>query len=473
MDIDDGRSFVPYHRAMIFPVHESSARIEVLQQLLAGLSLASSPQNVLQLMSRHYWQLRPVDYMLSLSCRNLKPGEFRITRRLNPPAFARGEIALEKLSAAQNPLALPVHSGGMLSTVIGKPFPTSIADFRCENDPVVGNELASFRSMIALPLFHEGEPVYWTIQFRREPGSFSDQEIEHAWFVGNLIGGANTRLLLMNEVKQLNDQLTRQFDEVARVQRSLLPRQTPEVPGLAIASSYLTSQQAGGDYYDFLNLPGGRLGILIADVAGHGAAAATVMAMLHAILHAYDGPTKRPDQILAYANSRLVSACIEGTFVTAFLGIYDPATGVLEYSRAGHNPPILRRAHSDEIHVVSDAAALPLGVLDPYEGASSSVTLEPGDLLVLYTDGVTEAMPIAMSAASGEMFGTTRLNHAIHLAGQTRCMEGGMPDKIVEEINDALYQHTQQLTRADDQTIVVLQRLNQAHHAVPVQKPRS
>ncbi len=451
-------------------IQDPAARIDVLEQLLSGLSLATSPLHVAELMARHYWRLRPVDYMISLSSRGLKAGEYRITRRYQPLAYARGERSIQSMAPAANPAALPVHQGGLLSTVINQPRPTYIPNLQCHDDPVLGHELAEFRSMIALPLFHEGEPLYWTVQFRREPNAFIQREIEQAWFVGNLIGGANTRLLLVNEIKTLNAQLTRQFDEVARVQRSLLPRQTPELPGLSIATSYLTSQQAGGDYYDFLHLPGGRLGILIADVAGHGAAAATVMAMLHAILHAYEGPTTKPHQILAYANARLASACIEGTFVTAFLGIYDPTSGVLEYSRAGHNPPRLRRCRTGEILSIEDAAGLPLGVLDPYEGASATVTLSPGDLLVLYTDGITEATGMLRSEAADPMFGLAKLDEAIQRAGRAMCQEGGLADQVVQEINDAVYSHTGKLSRADDQTLVVLQRVNPSHHAVPIHR---
>jgi sigma-B regulation protein RsbU (phosphoserine phosphatase) len=262
--------------------------------------------------------------------------------------------------------------------------------------------------------------------------------------VGNLVGGNNTRLILVNEIKALNARLTLQLEEVARVQRSLLPRSLPEIPGLEIATSYLTSDQAGGDYYDFFRFEGGTWGLLIADVAGHGPAAATVMAMLHAILHCYAGPDRSPEGVLAFANARLVEAGIEGNFVTAFFAVFDPRSGGLRFARAGHNPPILKDGATGAVRFLDGEGGLPLGVMDKLALRSASVRLAPMDTLVLYTDGITEAM-----GPGKEMFGPHRLDEAL-----TLCT--GQPDCVVDSVHAALYRHTGSRTRADDQTLVAL-----------------
>jgi phosphoserine phosphatase RsbU/P len=421
-------------------------RTTTLLELLQGLSLAASPQEVLGLMATHYSRLRPNDYMISLSCRGLAPGEYRITRRLSPPAVIAGRAAVPPALTPTTGAALPIHRGGLLGRFIERPWPTVLGDLRCTDDPVLGDDLAPFRSVMALPLFHEGQALYWNIQFRLEPDAYSERDLEQGWIVANLVGGANTRLLLMNEIRSLNGKLGHEFEEVARVQRSLLPQSTPEISGLRIASSYLTSQQAGGDYYYHRVLDDGRLGFVIADVAGHGAAAATVMAMLHGILHSYEGRADQPHEILAYANNYFARSGISGSFTTAFLGMIEPDSGRLTYSSAGHHPPRLRRRCSGRIEHLDQAGGLPLGVLEHFDADSSQTVLSPGDTLLLYTDGVIEAR-----SPSGDEFGVENLDLAFIAA-----RDG--PDAAVERINQALHRHTGRLDRDDDQTLLLLQR---------------
>ncbi len=184
-------------------------------------------------------------------------------------------------------------------------------------------------------------------------------------------------------------------------------------PGSEIApSSYLTSNESGGDYYDFFRLPGERWLILIADVSGHGAAAATVMAMLHAILHCYsplNGIDRfDPAQIMEFANDRLLNARLEGNFVTAFLAVFDPATGRFDYANAGHNPPRLKDGLSGKITPIDGAGTLPLGILEDLNATTETIHLKPNDTIVLYTDGITEAFSPPRKWTSSVSNGWTR-----------------------------------------------------------------
>src|SRR5262245_44795135 len=124
---------------------------------------------------------------------------------------------------------------------------------------------------------------------------------------------------------------------VADIQRSLLPQKLPAIPGLELGAHYQTSRWAGGDYYDFFPLPDGRWGILIADVSGHGTPAAVMMAITHTIAHGYPGPPTPAPKMLEFLNRRLSCCSMRDmeAFVTAFYGIFDPATGTLRYSSAG------------------------------------------------------------------------------------------------------------------------------------------
>lgn len=422
-----------------------AGRTATLIQFLKELSLATDPAQVMSSFARHYWSLRPVDYMISLSTKGLPEGQYRVTRQIDVARVLAGKAAVVQNQPWKRRDQIPVHSGGFLGEMIREGRPVLLDDFSVPDDPVLGDAIAHVHSALFLPLYDEGEPRYWNIPFRARPKAYTQQDFENSMIVANLTGGNNTRLLLMEEIRNLNRTLERQFEEVAEVQRSLLPRKIPEIPGLEIATSYLTSDQAGGDYYDFIHLPNGRWAFVIADVSGHGAAAATVMAMLHGIIHAYSGPLE-PDAVVRYANTRLLRAGIEGTFVTALMGVYDPPARTFTYARSGHNPPILKDGRSGAVSFLDGAGGLPLGVLEPYEISSETLTLRPNDTIVLYTDGITEAMN-----AARDMFGPERLDIAL-----TAC--SGAPDCVVDSVHSALFKHTGSMSRKDDQTLVAIRQ---------------
>jgi phosphoserine phosphatase RsbU/P len=427
---------------------QTNPQLGLLVEMLRSLSVAEKPNEVLSAFARGYWRLRPIHYMLSLSTRDLPPGAYRITRSIDVAAVLEGKARPDGMVP---PLAeLPVRTGGWIGEMIADGRPKLIQDLEVSGDPVIGDLVKEMGSAVVIPLFDRGEPRYWTLQFRKGQEAFSVEELEHAAIVSNLVGGTNTRLLLMEQVNELNRALRVQFEDVAKVQRSLLPKRIPQVPGLEIATSYLTSDQAGGDYYDFFTFDDGTVGFLIADVSGHGAAAATIMAMLHGILHAYTGgviaagEARKPEKVLQYANSRLFEAGLEGNFVTAFFAVYDPRTGALTYARSGHNPPLLKDGRTGEVTHLDGEGAPPLGLFEPYEVTCATVTLRPNDTVILYTDGITEAF-----SAAREMFGPGRLDAALE-----KC--SGAPDCVVDSVHTALYQHTGSMTRADDQTLVAI-----------------
>ncbi len=204
----------------------------------------------------------------------------------------------------------------------------------------------------------------------------------------------------------LLEELDRELKAVGEIQRSLLPIQLPNIPGLDLAASYQTSRRAGGDYYDFFRLPPEhpddhrlRYGILIADVSGHGTPAAVLMAVTHSIAHGFEQPTSPPNELLAFVNKRLCDSYTTdtGVFVTAFYAIYDPTTRQLTYSSAGHNPPRLRRHRDEHFVPMDEAQGFPLGVVPDEPYPLACLTLAPGDTIVMYTDGITEARPTGSS----------------------------------------------------------------------------
>ncbi|MDQ7013085.1 MAG: PP2C family protein-serine/threonine phosphatase [Planctomycetota bacterium] len=418
--------------------------IGLLAEMLRDISSVNEPVALLSRFGRFFWRVRSLDYMVSTSCRGLPDGQYKITRSLRPGQLGPGQ---ESPDPWRDWSKIGVQTGGFLGAAMARTEPQIFNNLRITGDPALGDTIAEMGSCMASPIFDGGEALNWNFSFHRDPDRYTADDLADHFLTANLVGTATRNLLAVNRAEELNRQLTAQLEAVARVQQALLPIEIPDIPDLSISTSYLTSQEAGGDYYDFFRLPAGRWGVLIADVAGHGAAAATVMAMLHAILHGYEGPEFDPAAVMRYANARLGQHRIEATFVTAFFAVYDPREHTFTYARAGHNPPRLKRGDTGRVIVLDDAPGLPLGITDEYDIQTGRVSLGIHDTLVLYTDGITEAFNPAR-----EQFGTDRLDEAL-----IGC--SGQPECVVDSLHKALYQHTKSLGRDDDQTIVALRRV--------------
>lgn len=400
------------------------------------------------LMLRHFgaWfaRSRPTDLFLSVARRDLPAGRYKVTRVLTRLDRQNPE-SIEAPNPWRDWDSLPVYEGGLIGEVIAREEPQLLYQLDAGDDPHFGSLLAPMRTLMALPQYHEGRALNWAFSFytNEEPGV---EDLAAALMDTSLLGMATRNLVSKRQAERLNRELDAQFEQIANIQRSLLPQKIPEIPGLAIATSYLTSDRAGGDYYDFFPFPDGTWGILIADVSGHGPAAATVMAMLRAILHCYGSGDSSPASVMRFVNEKLVSCNLDGNFVTAFFAVYDPATHRLTWSRCGHPPPLLKRSGGGDIDRLDTAGDPPLGVLETIEPEQDSITLGEGETLVLYTDGITEAFN-----EHGKMFGEAGLIGAIeHCTGE--------PDCVVDTVHGALYRHTGVMERDDDQTLVVLQR---------------
>ena len=194
---------------------------------------------------------------------------------------------------------------------------------------------------------------------------------------------------------------------MGELQRALLPASVPQIAGLEIATSYEPTGRAGGDSYDVFPLDHDRADataaparwcMLIGDASGHGLAAAVVMAIVQAVLHAYPAGAAGPATLLMHANRQLCDKHLGG-FFTAFLGVYEPASRRLTYANAGHPPPLLKRASDGSIRALDAVGSYPLGIDDAEKFEEAAVTLERGDSVLLYTDGITEVRD-----AHGELF---------------------------------------------------------------------
>ena len=234
--------------------------------------------------------------------------------------------------------------------------------------------------------------------------------------------------------------------EVAReLQADLLPHDLPPLPGYLFAHSYRTANEVGGDYYDLTRLPDGRMSLIVGDASGHGMAAGLVMAIANATLKTALDLDPSPERVLALLNRTLCRTGTRRTFMSVFYAVLTPETGELEYVCAGHPYPFLRRAGGaiEEL----GCGGFPLGMREPLEFVRCTVKLDPGDLLVLYTDGLAEAVDSQGRSA----FGYERIQAAVEL--------GGSPQTVHDGILQSFDRHVGGEALLDDLTLVVIARL--------------
>jgi serine phosphatase RsbU (regulator of sigma subunit)/HAMP domain-containing protein len=232
------------------------------------------------------------------------------------------------------------------------------------------------------------------------------------------------------------------------IQRSLLPPAHVRLPGVTVAGRYLASHEVGGDFYAVLPLRDHRVGLAVADVTGKGIPAATLSARARYLLEAFAGEGREPDAVLARLN-RVLALDGESKYMSLFYGVLDPGCGRLVFANAGHHPPLLLRAGS-RAPAPLEVPGLLLGVDAGAAYETAEVAVKPGDLLLLFTDGVTEARN-----RDGKQFGEQGI------AAVLQRFSGASPEELTDRVMEAVAAWGGP-DPADDQTAVVVQ-LDQAH----------
>lgn len=221
-----------------------------------------------------------------------------------------------------------------------------------------------------------------------------------------VIARVNTHLTihrLKREVDKQKNQLEKELEIVSEVQRRLLPKQLPQVKGLKLDVCYETSRYAGGDYYDIAAIDDNQWGFLVADAEGHSAPAAVLMAMTCALFRAYPGTPDKPDEVLTYLNRHLCKVA-EPSFITALYAVYDCRGRSVRVARAGHPPPMIYRLADQAAAELDCPGIFPMGIQDFPQVPVTQTQLQPGDRLLLYTDGITERFN-----PRSELYGEQRL----------------------------------------------------------------
>ena len=275
-------------------------------------------------------------------------------------------------------------------------------------------------------------------------GTFGICEVRHEAVDSELLQMDYTSAVCLGhfsdeELRQLESEL--ELSQV--IQRGLLPQQVPLIEGMNIAAFSRPAQIVGGDYFDFVDFKDGKHGLVMADVSGHGVSAGMFMSSLQTAFHTLVPEANSPLDVLERINRLYIHNINFATFVTIFFGKYDPQTRILSYANAGHNSVYLYRvATNQEIWLRPTGPAI--GVMDGFTIRSEDVRLEPGDILLLYTDGITEAIN-----QQGTLWGEDRLADII------RQNANSSAEQLIQKILQALKDHTDGSPLADDVTLMI------------------
>ena len=240
--------------------------------------------------------------------------------------------------------------------------------------------------------------------------------------------------------------LESELELAQEVQKMLLPQEVPNIPGFEIAAFSRPAQIVGGDYFDFVDFSNGLHGLVIADVAGHGVSASLHMASIQALLRTLVPVNQSPAEVMREIHRLFIHNIRFETFVTFFIGAFDYSTKTLTFSNAGHQPPLVlhkNKSKNESVEMLRPTGAA-IGLVEEAEFAEKTIELHEEDLLVLYTDGITEAMNL-----QNQEFGRERLTV---LSRQIITLP---VKEIVQEIRQALLEFTEGKPFADDTTLLV------------------
>ncbi len=420
-------------------------RLEHVVSTMREISTITDPQEMATTYGRRMRGTVTPGHTISVSRRDLLAPQYRITRSTLWPVQPDPWREREKL---------PLLDRGILGELIYADQPRIVPSFRADLSDPAYEYLKHARSLLAIPQYENGTALNMVVFTSFEDQPIEPERLPELVLTSNLFGRGTKALVLSRELREAYEALDRELRTVQEIQLSLLPRETPDLRTMELATHYQTSRRAGGDYYDFFDLGVGlaghkRLGILVADVSGHGTPAAVLMAITHAVAHLTPEQPSPPDKVLGHLNDRLCSLYTRdgGNFVTAIYGVYDDETRTFTFANAGHPDPIVRTfadgASGGLTCVQHPNGGPPLGVVEGMEFGTHEIRLGPGEALVLYTDGIPEAFN-----NQGQMFGDDRLRETIQRAGPKA-------DDIAAAIVEGVGDFAGLAARSDDRTLVV------------------
>lgn len=280
---------------------------------------------------------------------------------------------------------------------------------------------------------------------RVQSGIFQEADLEllQAIAASAAVAIENARLY---QIAVEKGRLERELEMASRVQSSLIPRALPQIPGWEFAARWIPARQVSGDFYDCFPLDNGKLGLVIGDVVDKGLPASLFMAYSRSIIRASMASASSPQEGMRVVNRLICQDDAYGMFVTLVYAQVDPPSGLVSYVNAGHNPPLFYQRESDACRELTRTGML-VGVEAGADYAQRELALQPGDFILLYTDGITEAIN-----AAEEEFGLERVRRVVEQTRHSTAAE------IASALQEALGTFTASLDPFDDITLLVIKR---------------
>jgi sigma-B regulation protein RsbU (phosphoserine phosphatase) len=308
--------------------------------------------------------------------------------------------------------------------------------------------LPDARHLLAMPVAIDGEPrgllIFGDKESRKGVGPFAASDRRTLLLFANqaAIALENAKL---HKLALEKERLEREMELASQIQKQLLPTKLPEILGYELAGWNRPARHIGGDFYGFSQLEGGQQSLTVADVTGKGMPAALLVSTLHSALRLLLDRVEAGPEFLERLNRHICEASQANKFITLIFTWIDPLSHRLTYLNAGHNPGVVLRARGGEVELPSSGP--PLGIVPHARYKAATVDLEPGDLVCLYSDGITEC-----EAPDDEQYGLDRLVHLLRLEEKQL-----LPD-IIQAIDGTMVQFAQGRPQNDDQTVVLLRR---------------
>jgi len=405
-------------------------RLQVLNEVHRALGRLMPQEELLELiLDRIFDHLQPEQGMIYLKGES---GDYE-------PAASR---------SVEGPGAEPLHSESLIREVAVKGMAALVLDARTDDRFFAARSLANarVRSLVAAPLLDpDGALGMIVLASRLSVRHFGEEDMELLVSLASVAAMSIRNAALAEEAVERR-RLEREVALARRIQQALLPKELPQLPGYDLVAGNIPSRGVSGDFYSVSPGPGGTCLLLIADVSGKGIGAALLTASIDALAAAPLADGLAPDEVFAKVSELLYARTPPEKYATALLARLDPATGRLSYANAGHSPGLVVRATGEVAWLPPNG--LPLGLLDEGGYRLDEVVLGPGDTVVLYTDGLTEA-----EAPANEMFGEERL---AEVCRDNRELPVG---DLAKALNAAVDDFGQGAAIGDDRTFIVLRRV--------------
>lgn len=342
---------------------------------------------------------------------------------------------------------------GVSGTVFLTRKPLIISDYDSWEGRAPGTPTGVIGQAIGIPVEH-GDRILGVIAISRNKteAPFNDDDVRLLTLFAGQAAIALTNAQQYEELQKLyaavkeKERLDSELTMAHTIQASLLPKRLPNITGWEVAACWDAAREISGDFYDCFPVPGGRWGFVIADVAGKGVPAALFMALCRTLTRTFSMDGRTPKEAITRVNDLIIADSYSEWFVTLFYGLLDPKWGILTYVNAGHPRPLLLRKKGKKIEKLA-ADGIALAVFEGITLEEKAVQLDPGDVVLLYTDGISEAMD-----TSGNLYGDRRIHSQLNRSAQLE------PEAILDNLQKDIAAFSRGRSQSDDLTALLIKR---------------